>query len=146
MTLELVQYTHLGSAAVVTINRPDKRNALSRALIAELTAAFQRATTDPAARTSLLRQATEGYRQSITGYQLIILKYFTDETIVQGVLGGATSKDQLGMLAPARVAELLAQVAAEIKKHPEMDSYSEDRAEYEGYINRALTRLKLIGQ
>lgn len=54
MTPDLVQYQLHGSAAVVTINRPDKRNALSRALIAELTAAFQRAATDPAARCVIL--------------------------------------------------------------------------------------------
>ncbi|MEO2088659.1 MAG: enoyl-CoA hydratase/isomerase family protein, partial [Gemmataceae bacterium] len=50
MTPDLVTYQHLGPAAVVTINRPDKRNALSRALIAALTAAFRKAADDPAAR------------------------------------------------------------------------------------------------
>lgn len=47
---ELVQYAHRGPAAVVTINRPDRRNALSRALIADLSSAFRRAADDPAAR------------------------------------------------------------------------------------------------
>jgi methylglutaconyl-CoA hydratase len=42
----LVEYTAHGPAAVVTINRPDRRNALSRALIADLTAAFRRAALD----------------------------------------------------------------------------------------------------
>ncbi len=51
---DLVQYTLSGNAAVVTINRPDKRNALSRVLIAELTSAVQRAATDPAARCVIL--------------------------------------------------------------------------------------------
>jgi methylglutaconyl-CoA hydratase len=51
---DIVQYTHRGSAAVVTINRPDRRNALSRALIAELTEAFLRATTDADARSVIL--------------------------------------------------------------------------------------------
>lgn len=51
---ELVQYQLHGPAAVVSINRPDKRNALSRALIAELTAAFQQAATDPAASCVIL--------------------------------------------------------------------------------------------
>ncbi len=51
---DLVQYTHRGPAAVVTINRPDKRNALSRALIAALTDAFRRTADDPAARCVIL--------------------------------------------------------------------------------------------
>jgi methylglutaconyl-CoA hydratase len=51
---DIVQYTHRGSAALITINRPDKRNALSRALIAALSDAFQRAATDPQARSVIL--------------------------------------------------------------------------------------------
>ncbi|MCU0703863.1 MAG: enoyl-CoA hydratase-related protein [Fimbriiglobus sp.] len=50
----IVTYDHRGPAAVITLQRPDKRNALSRALIAELTAAFQHAATDPAARCVVL--------------------------------------------------------------------------------------------
>lgn len=49
-----VQYANRGPAAVVTINRPEKRNALSRALIAELTEAFLRAASDPEARCVIL--------------------------------------------------------------------------------------------
>jgi methylglutaconyl-CoA hydratase len=51
---DLVRYDHRGPAAVVTINRPDKRNALSRALIAALSDAFTRAADDPAARCVIL--------------------------------------------------------------------------------------------
>jgi methylglutaconyl-CoA hydratase len=51
---DLVQYALRAPAAVVTINRPDKRNALSRALIAALTAAFRRAAADPAVRCVVL--------------------------------------------------------------------------------------------
>ncbi len=54
MTPDLVTYQPLGPAAVVTINRPDRRNALSRALIAALTAAFRKAADDPAARCVIL--------------------------------------------------------------------------------------------
>lgn len=49
-----VQYAHRGPAALITLNRPDRRNALSRALIAELGAAFRRAADDPAARCVIL--------------------------------------------------------------------------------------------
>jgi methylglutaconyl-CoA hydratase len=54
---DLVLYDHRGPAAVVTINRPDKRNALSRALIAALSDAFRRAADDPAARCVILTGA-----------------------------------------------------------------------------------------
>jgi methylglutaconyl-CoA hydratase len=49
-----VLYSHRGPAAVLTINRPDKRNALSRELIAALTDAVRRAAADPAARCVIL--------------------------------------------------------------------------------------------
>jgi methylglutaconyl-CoA hydratase len=51
---ELVLYEVRGSAAVLTINRPERRNALSRALIAELDAGFTRAANDAAVRTVIL--------------------------------------------------------------------------------------------
>ena len=54
---DLVQYTHRGPAAVITLNRPDRRNALSRALIAGLADAFRRAAADPAARCVILTGA-----------------------------------------------------------------------------------------
>src|SRR5262245_12938299 len=51
---DLVHYSHRGPAALITLNRPDKRNALSRALIAAITDAFLRAANDPAARGVIL--------------------------------------------------------------------------------------------
>jgi len=50
----IVLYEIRSPAAVITINRPDKQNALSRALIADLLAAFERANNDPAARCVVL--------------------------------------------------------------------------------------------
>ena len=43
-----------GPAAVITLHRPDKRNALSRALVAALTEAVRRAADDPAVRCLVL--------------------------------------------------------------------------------------------
>lgn len=57
----LAIYDFRGSAAVITINRPDKRNALSRALIASLTEAFERAKTDPKARCVMLTGAGSAF-------------------------------------------------------------------------------------
>ena len=54
---ELVRYESRPPAVLLTIERADKRNALSRELIAALTAAFQKAKNDPAARCVILTGA-----------------------------------------------------------------------------------------
>src|SRR5262245_34497003 len=50
MSEPIVLYHSRPPAAVLTLNRPDRRNALSRALISELSESFQRAQDDPSAR------------------------------------------------------------------------------------------------
>jgi methylglutaconyl-CoA hydratase len=55
--LVLYEIDSATGAALLTINRADKRNALSRALIADLTDAFTRAKYDPAARSVILSAA-----------------------------------------------------------------------------------------
>lgn len=57
MNTDLVLYEFRPPAAVVTLNRPDRRNALSRALIAALHAAVNRAADDRAARCVVLTGA-----------------------------------------------------------------------------------------
>jgi methylglutaconyl-CoA hydratase len=52
--MSLVAYQNSGPSAVLTLNRADKRNALSRQLIADLYAAFERARDDAAARVVIL--------------------------------------------------------------------------------------------
>jgi len=54
MSEPLVLYTRRPPAAVVTLNRADKRNALSRALIDALAEAFERAKADPSVRSVIL--------------------------------------------------------------------------------------------
>jgi methylglutaconyl-CoA hydratase len=54
---DLVLYEQRPPAAVITLNRADKRNALSRDLIAALTEAFQKAQTDAAVRCVILAAA-----------------------------------------------------------------------------------------
>jgi methylglutaconyl-CoA hydratase len=51
---DIVRYALHQPAAVITINRPDRRNALSRALVSALTAAFRSAADDPAVRCVVL--------------------------------------------------------------------------------------------
>jgi methylglutaconyl-CoA hydratase len=57
MTVSIVTYSLDSPAAVITLNRADKRNALSRALITELAAAIERAKNDPAARCVIVAAA-----------------------------------------------------------------------------------------
>jgi methylglutaconyl-CoA hydratase len=57
MADDLVRYDARPPAVVLTMNRPDKRNAFSRALIAALADAFRRAKADPAARCVVLTGA-----------------------------------------------------------------------------------------
>ncbi len=49
-----VLYSRLGSAALITVNRPDQRNALSRTLIAELHRIFALAAADSSVRSVIL--------------------------------------------------------------------------------------------
>src|SRR4051812_17870768 len=57
MSADLVLYELRGPAAVLTLNRADKRNALSRGLIAALAGAVEKARDDPAARCLILTGA-----------------------------------------------------------------------------------------
>jgi methylglutaconyl-CoA hydratase len=55
--VSIITYSIESPAAVITLNRADKRNALSRELIAELADAFDRAKNDPTARCVILAAA-----------------------------------------------------------------------------------------
>jgi methylglutaconyl-CoA hydratase len=57
MSSDLVLYELRHPAAVLTLNRPDRRNALCRPLIAALDDAVERAADDPAARCVILTGA-----------------------------------------------------------------------------------------
>lgn len=61
MTESLVRYEVRPPAVLLTLNRPDRRNALSRALIEALTVAFQRARDDAAARCVILTGADPAF-------------------------------------------------------------------------------------
>jgi len=54
---EAILYQMRGSVALITINRPESRNAINRAVREGLTAAWQRFETDPAARVAILTGA-----------------------------------------------------------------------------------------
>lgn len=61
MSNEVVRYEARPPAVVLTMNRPDRRNALNRDLIAALTEAFQRARDDASARCVILTGAGNAF-------------------------------------------------------------------------------------
>jgi len=61
MSTELVRYESRGAAVVLTLNRPDRRNALSRDLITTLMEAFDRAREDVAVRCVILTGAGNAF-------------------------------------------------------------------------------------
>ena len=61
MNNSLVRYEHQGSSALITLNREDKRNALSRALIHALHDAFRQAKTDSQVRSVILTGAGRAF-------------------------------------------------------------------------------------
>lgn len=57
MSSEPIIYTREGRVALITLNRPEKRNALNAAMVRALASAFREAEKDDAARVILLRAA-----------------------------------------------------------------------------------------
>jgi methylglutaconyl-CoA hydratase len=76
MTEALVLYEARPPAAILTLNRPDQRNALTRGLIAVLADAFRRAGDDPAVRCVILTGAGSAF---CAGMDLIELAESLDE-------------------------------------------------------------------
>jgi methylglutaconyl-CoA hydratase len=85
---ELVRYEARPPAAVLTMNRPDRRNALSRGLIAALADAFRRARDDAAARCVILTGAGAAF---CAGMDLAEL----EETLRRGTESGPVWEDAL---------------------------------------------------
>jgi methylglutaconyl-CoA hydratase len=92
MTEPLVRYEIHPPAAIVTLNRPDRRNALSRGLIAALAEAFERARGDASARVVILTGAGSSF---CAGMDLAELS----ETLTQAPGGAASVWDDALRLA-----------------------------------------------
>jgi methylglutaconyl-CoA hydratase len=92
MTEPLVRYEARPPAVILTLNRPDRRNALSRGLIAALTETFERAREDAAARVVILTGAGSSF---CAGMDLAELS----ETLTQATNGAASVWDDALRLA-----------------------------------------------
>ena len=59
MTMTLVEYSVQNRIGTITLNRPEKRNALNPQIISELKDAFQQASTDQEVKVIVLRSKGE---------------------------------------------------------------------------------------
>jgi methylglutaconyl-CoA hydratase len=88
MSSDLVQYENRGATTILTLNRPDRRNALSRGLIAALRDAVERAATDTGSRCVLLTGAGPAF---CAGMDLVEL----EESLKAGAGQGPVGDDAL---------------------------------------------------
>jgi methylglutaconyl-CoA hydratase len=93
MSDELVRYELHLPAVVLTMNRPDRRNALSRGLIAALSTAFARARDDAAARCVILTGAGNAF---CAGMDLAELQ----ESVASGVASAPRATETGGSSSP----------------------------------------------
>ena len=66
--MSIVEVEHTGRVARITLNRPERGNGITRALLTELEAAVERADLDPAVHVILLAGAGKGF---CGGYDLV---------------------------------------------------------------------------
>jgi methylglutaconyl-CoA hydratase len=78
----MVEYTVTERVAFITLNRPEKRNALNQEMVSELTAAFQRASSDDSAKVVVLRARGEAFCAGADlGYLQQLQKFSYEENL-----------------------------------------------------------------
>ena len=89
MSTKLVQLSMSGSVAVVTLDDPDRRNVLSREMVAGIETAFDEAEADDRVRalTFTSRKAGEGYGPKQARAQRMLVDYERPGPPVRHVLG-----------------------------------------------------------
>jgi methylglutaconyl-CoA hydratase len=106
MIESLIQYDHRPPAVILTLNRPDRRNAISRALIAALTEAVKRASDDAAVRCVILTGAGSSFCAGMDLAELSesIQRSANADSIWQDALGLATLYDLIYTLPKPTIA------------------------------------------
>lgn len=79
-----VLYESRGTTAYVTLNRPDKRNALNDEIVAELKSALRRASADQAIRCMVIRGAGSDF---CSGADLSALKKMANASVAENLAG-----------------------------------------------------------
>jgi hypothetical protein len=99
----------------------------------------------PADQKALLEKASAEYHRSITLYEQIILRYYTDPQYVQSALppgfGRIATADHKGIADMTSQQTSQAIAIANQAHGGQRDSHDEDRQDYQRYIERANTRL-----
>ena len=93
-------------------------------------------------RGELLKAAAQHYRESIRLNQLVILKYYIDETLAAAILPQGVSRATVQTLPPERYGPLISTAMRMLNERGVPPD--EDRQEYERYIARAEARLKRV--
>ncbi|HEY4655331.1 MAG TPA: enoyl-CoA hydratase-related protein, partial [Cyclobacteriaceae bacterium] len=88
--MQLVEYTVNGGIGSITMNRPEKRNALSPELIGDIRAAFVRAERDDQVRIVVLKAAGESF---CAGADLEYLQKLQQFTYAENLEDSARLKD-----------------------------------------------------
>jgi len=90
-------------------------------------------------------KARDGYQTSITKFLRVMLKHYSDDDLVAKVYGQGYTKEKLDALSPAQIAALYDAMKQLIVSSGMIDTHSDDRQEYERYVERATMRLKQLG-
>jgi len=98
---------------------------------------------DPSQREAMLRAAADGYQKAIGAYQLVVLKYYVDEPVIETAYPKGFTRDNIAKASRQVQDETMARVRQEVEKRGP-DQHSEDYGEYLVYLNRATTRLGLM--
>jgi len=98
---------------------------------------------DPTQREALLRAAADGYQNAIGAYQLVVMKYYVDEPVVQAVYPKGVTRDTIEKMSRQVQDETMARVRKEVDSHG-ADMHTDDYNEYLVYLNRATARLGLL--
>jgi hypothetical protein len=97
----------------------------------------------PEEREPLLRAAADGYQKAIGAFQLIILRYYVTDAVVEAAYPKGVNRATIMNASRAEQDQTLAKVR-QMTGERGPDEHTEDYAEYINYLNRASTRLGLM--
>jgi hypothetical protein len=101
-------------------------------------------TAEPAEKLRLLADAREQYTQARRRFRIICLKYYSDRRSFIGLVPQGSNLTIFESLSDEKLDELMKAVITTIDERG-YDSYEADIHEYDSYRERALSRLKMLG-
>ena len=102
------------------------------------------ATAGEAEREAALREAADAYQKAIGAYQLIILRYYVDDGMIEATFPKGINKANVHTTATRQQQdEIMSRVRQEMAKVPP-SQVADEYNEYASYINRATARLAIL--